>query len=75
MKNGLVLQVNITDLNENDAKKVLNTDVVCYDIMHGERKVDRNQHGWRSGCFQRKLFCPMIFIWKRTKSLIHASTI
>ena len=39
MKNGLVLQVNITDLNENDAKKVLNTDVVCYDIMHGERKV------------------------------------
>ena len=39
MKNGLVLQVNITDLNENDAKKVLNTDAVCYDIMHGERKV------------------------------------
>lgn len=39
MKNGLVLQVNITDLNENDAEKVLNTDAVCYDIMHGERKV------------------------------------
>ena len=73
MKNGLVLQVNITDLNENDAKKVLNTDVVCYDIMHGERKVAEISMVGEAAVLE-EAFCPMIFNWKRTKSLIHAST-
>lgn len=39
VENGLLQQVKIIELNDNDPRKKNNSDITYYDIMHGERKV------------------------------------
>lgn len=39
VENGLLQQVRVIELNDNISKKKRNNNIICYDIMHGEKKV------------------------------------
>lgn len=46
------------------------TEPVCYEIMHGDRKVAEINTRGKTTVFNRKFF-PMTYIWKKIQILIH----
>ena len=70
VENSLLHPVRKIELNDNVSRKKQNKSIICYEIMHGEKKWQRLIRGERLLFSMKGLFL-MTYIWMMIEISIH----